>query len=179
MGAALATAALDLGHQVTIVSGPVHISYPSAATLVQVVTTIELEKAVKSIYPDCDGIIAAAAPCDFKPRYPQNSKVKKTGDGITIEFLETGDILGQVSNKKKQGQWSVGFALETENGIENAIKKLTQKNLDLIVLNGPGAMNAETNQVRIIGDKGIVREASGSKQLVAKEILGTIQEQLI
>lgn len=176
MGAALATAALDLGHEVVIISGPVCVSYPAAAKLIHVITTSELEQAVKSLYPECDGLIAAAAPCDFRPRKQEGSKIKKTGHGIVLEFEETNDILKEVSMHKRDDQWSVGFALETENGVANAQKKLEQKNLDLIILNGPGAMNAETNQVRIIAREGEIADAAGSKQLVAQEILRAISQ---
>lgn len=178
MGACLATAALDARHEVVVVSGPVNISYPSAVQLVHVVTTSQLQEAVCELYPKCDGIIAAAAPCDFKANLVATSKIKKTGEGITLELRETEDILKKVSIGKRADQWSVGFALETENGVENAQQKLVEKQLDLIVLNGPGAMNSETNQVRIIANEGVVAQASGSKQQVASEIVNVIDSRL-
>lgn len=179
MGAALAAAALEQGHEVVVISGPVQISYPSDAELIQVVTTDELDEAVQVEFPKCDGIIGAAAPCDFRPRNQGDSKIKKTGHGIVVEFDETSDILREVARSKRDNQWAVGFALETDNGIENAKKKLKEKNLDLIVLNGPGAMNSDSNQVRIIADEGVVDEAAGTKRQVANKILATIQSRLM
>ena len=178
MGVALANAALDFGHEVCVVSGPVQVSYPAAAEVVSVETTTEMHDAVVSHFPLCDGIIAAAAPCDFRPRRFVDSKIKKTGDGISVEFTETNDILSSVSHGKRADQWAVGFALETDNGIENAIKKLINKKLNLIVLNGPDAMNSENNRIRILGINGIIAGFEGTKHDVARNIVNTIFESL-
>lgn len=174
MGAALAQACLDRGHEVLVISGPVQVTYPEQAQLIQVVTTSELEAAVQSEFPRCDGIIGAAAPCDFTPVAWQDSKIKKTGEGLTITFTETNDILAAASKSKRPDQWSVGFALETHNGFENAQKKLREKELNFIVLNGPDAMNSTTNKVRIISREKVEAEASGSKLEVAQSILSFI-----
>lgn len=179
MGAALADAALSNGHQVLIVSGPVRIEYPPQAEVINVVTTVELERQVRASYPGCDGIIGVAAPCDFRPRICQSEKIKKTGEGLVIEFEETADILGSVSRNKRKDQWSVGFALETSNPLENARNKLIQKNLDLIVLNGPQAMNSSENHVKVIAPTGLELETSGSKPRVSREIMNLIDRKLV
>ena len=179
MGQAMAAAALEQGHEVTVVSGPVAITYPLAATVVDVITTADLEREVQALYPSFDGIIAAAAPCDFRPRHPADRKIKKTGSGIAIEFKETDDVLKKVSCNKGANQWSVGFALETDNGIPNAQKKLREKNLDLIVLNGPEAMNSGSNSIRILSSERVEAEYSGSKPEVARHLLGLITRNLV
>ena len=178
MGVALAEAALDFGHEVCVVSGPVHVSYPTNAEVVSVETTTEMHDAVGNHFPMCDGIIAAAAPCDFRPKTFVDSKIKKSGDGMIIEFTETSDILSSVSHDKHAAQWAVGFALETDNGIENAMKKLIEKKLNLIVLNGPEAMNSETNRIRILGINGIIAGFEGTKHNIARNIINTIFDSL-
>lgn len=179
MGAALATAVLEQGHDVVVVSGPVQISYPKQAVVRQVETTAEMKLAVEAEFSSCHGIIGAAAPCDFRPAARQNSKIKKNGTGMTLVFEETEDILKKVSSTKEPHQWSVGFALESENGLANARQKLKEKNLDLIVLNGVEAMNSERNQVRIISQHAVEKEAAGTKLEVAHEIFAVIAQELI
>ncbi|MEC9092226.1 MAG: phosphopantothenoylcysteine decarboxylase [Planctomycetota bacterium] len=179
MGAALANAALELSHDVLVVSGPVQISYPEAAQVIFVQTTVEMDLAVAEAFSTCDGIIGAAAPCDFRPLCRHEQKMKKNGLGIAIEFEETNDILKRVSDSKRAGQWSVGFALETDDGLENARRKMKEKKLDLIVLNGPEALNSSANQVRVISSHGIEIESSGAKTDVARDILKVIDEHLI
>lgn len=178
MGSALAAAAIDFGHDVCVVSGPVQVSYPEAAEVVSTETTSEMQDAVIEHFPSCDGMIAAAAPCDFRPKVLADSKMKKTGDGINVEFTETSDILATVSREKRTDQWAVGFALETDNGIENAMKKLIEKQLNLIVLNGPDAMNSENNRIRILGINGIIAGFEGTKHDVARNIVNTIFDSL-
>ncbi len=178
MGVALAEAALDFGHEVCVVSGPVQVSYPANAEVVLVETTTDMHNAVRNHFPLCDGIIAAAAPCDFRPKAFVDSKIKKSGNGMSVEFTETSDILSSVSHDKREDQWAVGFALETDNGIENAMRKLIEKKLNLIVLNGPDAMNSENNRIRILGINGIIAGFEGTKHDVARNIINTIFDSL-
>ena len=179
MGSALAAAGLKLGHRITIISGPVDIEYPSDVDLLQIQSTSQMQDAVESRFPSCDGIIAAAAPCDFRPLVLAKDKIKKNGKGLSVKFEETTDILKLVSREKQKEQWSVGFALETENGLANALKKLKEKNLDLIVLNGPSALRSQSNHVRIVGHEGVIGTSTGLKSDVAQDILALIQRQLI
>lgn len=180
MGSALAQAALDLGHDVTIVSGPVSIKYPAAATVIHVVSTQEMLDAAVKAFASCDGVIAAAAPCDFKPANYSKQKIKKDQQPLELSFVETTDILGKLGSEKRTDQWSVGFALETEDGKKRALAKLQKKNCDLIVLNGPTAIDSPDNQVDIIAADGkIARSVGGSKTKVAEEILTLVEERLI
>ncbi|WP_145178292.1 phosphopantothenoylcysteine decarboxylase domain-containing protein [Rubripirellula lacrimiformis] len=195
MGAALATAALELGHEVVIVSGPVTVDYPAGATVIPVVTTDEMLQAAVETFKQCDGAIGAAAPCDYMPRQIQTQKISKTGKPLTIELVETADVvatLGQNKRGRDRGdqpladdrsprrQWVVGFALETEDQRFRAIVKLERKHCDLMVSNGPSAIDAADNEVELLDPDGNVIEAiAGDKEHVARRLLAQIQQRLI
>jgi Phosphopantothenoylcysteine synthetase/decarboxylase len=180
MGQALAVAALELGHAVTVVSGPVGLEYPAGASVRPVVSTEELLAACQELFPDCDGVIGAAAPCDYRPLRVEEHKIAKTGELLTLSLVETPDVMATLGAAKQPGQWLVGFALETEDQRFRALTKLIKKSCDLIVLNGPSAMDATDNQVEVIGKGGvIVAQFAGTKLAVARGILRTIQQRLI
>ncbi|MBX7071912.1 MAG: phosphopantothenoylcysteine decarboxylase [Pirellulales bacterium] len=180
MGKALAEAALALGHQVTIVTGPVEVSYPAGAEAIRIISTEELLETCRRVFPLCDGLIGAAAPCDYRPHKVAENKISKTGEPLRLELIETPDVVATMATSKQPRQWVVGFALETEDQRLRALAKLERKSCDLIVLNGPDAMNALDNQVEIIDRHGDVLAAiSGAKEAVATAILRVIDEQLI
>jgi phosphopantothenoylcysteine decarboxylase/phosphopantothenate--cysteine ligase len=179
MGTALARSALDLGHEVVIVSGPVEVEYPAAAQVIPVISTEEMLEAARSEFPRCDGAIGAAAPCDYRPQQVSSGKIAKTGDPLRLELIETPDVVATLGAMKTH-QWLVGFALETEDHRFRALVKLEKKSCDLIVSNGPEAMNAAENQVEIIDRQGVVIQSlAGPKELVARGILAVIQQRLI
>jgi phosphopantothenoylcysteine decarboxylase/phosphopantothenate--cysteine ligase len=179
MGRALAEAALELGHQVTVVSGPVDIEYPAAATVVPVVSTDEMLEACERVFPRCDGLIAAAAPCDYRPVRVEPGKIRKTGEPLELSLVETTDIIATLAAGKRH-QWFVGFALETEDQRFRAIVKLERKSCDLMVVNGPEAMHSLENEVEILNRAGgVVAKFAGAKEEVARGILGIIQRELI
>ena len=180
MGAALAQATLDLGHEVTIISGPVSVSYPAHAKVVDVVTTQEMLDATRSAFEKADGLIGAAAPCDYMPRQIEKNKLTKTGDGLQLSMIETPDIIATLGNAKTASQWVVGFALETEDIRFRAIVKMSRKCCDMIVSNSAEAMNAEDNSVEVIlRDGSILGQLTGAKSEVARGILFHIQKHLI
>lgn len=179
MGVALTQACLDLQHQVVVVSGPVEVEYPAAAEVVSVISTDEMLDACCRIFPDCDGVIGAAAPCDYRPVHVENNKIAKTGEPLQLHLVETPDVVATLG-ARKQHQWLVGFALETEDHRFRAIVKLERKSCDLIVLNEPAAMNSDENRVEVLAPEGKVGETiSGSKRLVARGILKVIQKRLV
>ena len=180
MGSCLAQAALDQGHEVVIVSGPVLVEYPEQAELIPVVSTEEMLKAATETFHHCDGMIGAAAPCDYKPIEVADHKIRKTGEVLELKLIETTDIVASLGANKLPHQWTVGFALETEDARFRAITKLERKSCDLVVLNGVTAINSPENNVEIIEPSGnVVRTASGSKTQVAEQILSVIQARLI
>ena len=179
MGVALTQACLDLQHQVVVVSGPVEVEYPAAAEVVSVISTDEMLDACCRIFPDCDGVIGAAAPCDYRPVRVENNKIVKTGEPLQLHLVETPDVVATLG-ARKQHQWLVGFALETEDHRFRATVKLERKSCDLIVLNEPTAMNSDENRVEVLAPEGKVGETiSGSKRLVAGGILKVIQKRLV
>ena len=179
MGAALAADALRRGHEVIVVSGPVHVEYPEAAQVVPIVSTHEMLTACLDAFPKCDGAIAAAAPCDFQPRHIESNKISKADSGLTLELVQTPDIIAELSKLKRSGQWTVAFALETQNGLNRAIEKLRRKKCDLIVLNDASAIDAPKCEVRIIDNDGKAILAQGSKAVVAAALLDQIETRLM
>lgn len=172
MGSALAERALAHGHDVTVVSGPVSVAYPAAARVVEVTTTDEMLQAVQDLFPEHDGLIGAAAPCDYMPRRVSSAKLAKDGQPLQLELIETPDIVATIAQGKAAYQWVVGFALETEDQRFRAIVKMQRKSCDLMVSNGPTAINSLTNDVEIIAaDGSIVASVSGDKYTVADAII--------
>lgn len=180
MGSALAAAAIALGHEVVVVSGPVGVEYPRKADVRPIVSTEELLAACQELFPACDGVIGAAAPCDYRPVRVEEHKIAKTGAPLVLNLIETPDVMATLGATKRAGQWLVGFALETDDQRFRALTKLEKKSCDLIVLNGPTAMDAADNQVEVLDRTGaVVAALAGSKTLVARGIFKAIQERLI
>ena len=180
MGRALAAAALAAGHEVIVVSGPVNLEYPVEAEVRWVVSTEDLLAACQEIFPGCDGVIGAAAPCDYRPVRVEQQKIAKTGQGLVLNLVETPDVMATLGATRRDGQWLVGFALETDDQRFRALTKLVKKSCDLIVLNAPSAIDAEGNEVEILDKSGAaIAQLRGTKELVAQGILQTIQAKLI
>ena len=174
MGFALAEAALTAGHQAVLVSGPVDSAAPEGCEVHRVETTDQMCAACVRLFPDCDGVIAAAAVCDYKPRNRIAGKIAKTGEPITIEMIETDDVLAKLG-RAKGNRWIVGFALEAENARANALQKLRAKNCDVVVVNSPTAIGAETNNVELIDTSGEpIACWSGNKIDVAGKLIDWI-----
>jgi len=180
MGACLATAAIEAGHQALIISGPVSVDYPASAEIIRVTTTQEMLDAAVDQFPQCDGVIGAAAPCDFQPEVLAEQKLKKQGDGMTLKLIETPDVLKSLGQMKQPDQWSVGFALESENGVENAIAKLKRKKCDLVVLNSPAAIDATETHIQIFdSNQNVIKEISNTKRVAADAIIECIQNRFL
>ena len=180
MGRCIAQAAIQAGHEVTIVSGPVSIEYPRQARVINVMTTTEMLSACLAEFETSDGMIGVAAPCDYQPTRVSDHKIKKTGQPLTLQLVQTPDIVATLGQQKRYDQWVVGFALETEDAHFRAVTKLEKKCCDLVVVNGPDAMNAATNSVEIIDPAGqVIATFSGAKPSVGSAIFLEIQKRLI
>lgn len=150
MGYSLAQAAVDLGAEVTLVSGPTNLNVPDGLKeFISVDSAIHMYEKVDEKFKDTDIFIACAAVADYRPKEYQNKKIKKSDLNLTIELVRNPDILFEMG-KKKENQLLVGFAAETNNIIENALKKLEKKNLDMIVANNASTMGTDTNSIEII-----------------------------
>lgn len=179
MGAALAAAVAEAGHEAILVSGPVDVDYPSAAKVIPVVSTAEMLEACLGVFAGCDGLIAAAAPCDYRPMAVSPHKIRKTGESLWLELVETPDIVAALA-AERSSQWMVGFALETDDQRLRAMQKLERKSCDLVVVNGPAAIHAADTHVEVLGKEGqLLGSFSGGKGPVARDIVSLIQRHLI
>lgn len=180
MGIALAEAAAMAGAQVELVLGPskLDIQHPKVRVH-RVQTALEMHEKAMAIFPQCDLAIMAAAVSDYRPSTVATQKIKKSSDSLRIDLVRNPDIAADLGRQKKTNQLLIGFALETNNAIENAQQKLKKKNLDLIVLNslenkGAG-FNHDTNQITIIDQDNNLRKFElKSKDLVAQDIIETL-----
>ncbi len=183
MGFELAKTAANLGAQVTLVTGVSNekINH-SFVNRIDVVSAEQMYEAVHKYFESVDIAILSAAVADYKPKNVAVNKIKKKSESMSIELVKTKDILASLGTIKTN-QFLVGFALETNNEIENAIGKLNRKNLDLIVLNslkdkGAGFKKA-TNKVTIIDKSEKISEfALKSKAKVAQDIFNQILDRL-
>lgn len=184
MGIEIARAFADQGAEVTLVLGPSNISVNKNNVNVMPVTSAkEMYDAVMALFPKTDIAVLSAAVADFRPEMVADQKIKKNPDNdtFTIKLVKTEDILKSVGKVRTDNQTVVGFALETENGLENAKKKLHTKNIDLIVLNemnesGVG-FKTKTNKVSIITkDDKVTTYDLKPKNEVALDILNAIYQ---
>jgi phosphopantothenoylcysteine decarboxylase / phosphopantothenate---cysteine ligase len=179
MGRALAEAAIALGHEVVVVSGPVEVEYPPQARVVTVISTEDMLAASAREFDTCDGLIGAAAPCDYRPVRVESHKIAKTGQPIDLHLIETDDVVATLGAKKGH-RWVVGFALETEDHRLRALAKLEKKFCDLMVSNGPQAISSLDNEVEVLSSSGeVLASISGTKESVAAQVMALIEEQLI
>ena len=183
MGFDIANEAANKGAEVILVSGPTHLNVQhSSIKLIRVTSAQDMYDACHEYYNNVDVAIAAAAVADYRPKNVANQKIKKNDATFSIELEKTKDILASLGAIKKE-QILVGFALETENELENAKGKLKRKNLNLIVLNslqdkGAG-FKTETNKVTIIDNKdNVTAYQLKSKAEVAQDLLNEIIKKL-
>jgi phosphopantothenoylcysteine decarboxylase/phosphopantothenate--cysteine ligase len=180
MGYRLAEAAWRRGAAVTIVSGPSREVAPAGVEVIRVETTAQMADVVQAELPDTDVLLMAAAPADYRPAAPRDSKLPRSDGGITLALEATDDILMATLPHRPSGITLVGFALETGDAIPKARAKLARKQLDLIVVNDalePGAgFDVETNAVTILDcNGGDLRVPLASKAAVAEAILDAVE----
>jgi len=158
MGAAVAAAAWRRGASVTLVHGPLEVTVPDGVDAVAVESTAQMADAVAAALPQADVLVMAAAPADFGAAAPASGKIKKEAAPAAIALAATPDILARTVAKRKPGAVMVGFALETDDLVANARRKLESKALDLIVANAAGEPDAgfaaDTNRVTLIARDG-------------------------
>jgi phosphopantothenoylcysteine decarboxylase / phosphopantothenate---cysteine ligase len=180
MGFAIAEELAERGAQVTLICGPNALAASSTLQRIDVVTADEMYEQCMKHSKQADIIVMAAAVADFKPAFKQDKKIKKESGVQSIELMPTKDILAELG-KNKKGSFLVGFALETNDAIHHAKKKLYTKNLDFIVLNSPTAVTGfkhDTNKITIIDSESLRELELMSKKDAAKEIVNTIVNKL-
>ncbi len=182
MGFALAEALAEAGAEVELVSGPTHLDIPANrhVNIRRVESAREMYAAATEAFPACQGAILSAAVADYRPAEHADHKLKKQGDeGMTLRLVQNPDILATLGTMKRDGQRLVGFALETDNELQNAEGKLRRKNLDYIVMNslrdaGAG-FGVDTNKVTILGADGSRKESPlMTKTEIARLIVNTV-----
>ena len=173
MGAALAEAVVQRGDVPIVVSGQVAVSYPPEAEVHWVETTEQMLQRCLELFPRCAGVIGAAAPCDFRPVAFSEQKISKpAGEEIVFYFAKTPDILAALGKIKRPNQWSVAYALETQDGVARALEKREQKGSDFVVLNDPNTMNKDESAFQVFDTMGELRKIfTGTKRSFAEELL--------
>ncbi len=175
MGYALAKEARNAGARVTLISGKTNLPKPYGVDVVAVTSAADMAKSVIDNFEKADVLIMSAAVADYTPIEKAEQKIKKTDGDLSIALKRTQDILLTIGQKKREDQIVIGFAMETENLLEHAAKKLQEKNANYIIANSirePGAgFGVDTNIVKIISPTSVEDLGLLSKDETAKEIL--------
>jgi phosphopantothenoylcysteine decarboxylase/phosphopantothenate--cysteine ligase len=179
MGYAVAREAAAMGASVTLVSGPTNLAPPAGVMeTVRVRSASEMYEVVKDASNASDIIIMAAAVADYTPLAPSGKKIKKGTDDIALKLVKTIDILKKLGEEKKDGQFIVGFAAETEELEANAVKKLRGKKLDLLAANlvgGQTGFESIYNRLIIFNRRGLVKDTGKvTKEKAARDLLDCI-----
>lgn len=179
MGYALAEAALQKGHHVTLISGPTSLVKPTKAHVIPVTTALEMHRAVMKHYRKADVIIKTAAVADYRPVKQAKQKIKKSKKGITLKLVRNPDILFELGTRKHKNQILVGFAAETRQIHRNALHKLKKKNCDWIVLNNVArkgiGFGSDYNKVFLLSQKGrMIPLPRMTKKNLASKIINVI-----
>jgi phosphopantothenoylcysteine decarboxylase/phosphopantothenate--cysteine ligase len=183
MGYRIAEVAWERGADVVLISGPTALAAPVGVTLQEIDSTRDLEAAVRAELPAADVLVMAAAPADYRPSNPSDSKRSRVEGALAIPMEPTEDILGATKGQRKKGSFIVGFALETGDALAKGLAKLERKDLDLIVVNdaleaGAG-FEKDTNRVALLGRDGSRRILPlQSKREVAEAILDVVEKSL-
>jgi len=174
MGYAIAEAALEAGHEVVLISGPIDVARPRGAAVIAVSTSDEMFAAVGQHSLRCDILVMCAAVADYKPAKVSKSKIKKRSENISLELIPTRDILASLP--KDRQYLVVGFAAETENLQANARKKLREKNCDIVVANdvsrADSGMESDQNEVEILFRDGETKQIPrASKKIISRDLV--------
>lgn len=180
MGYAIARCAMERGAGVTLITGQTAIEKPPFVKVIPVVSAADMFEAVKEHYADMDYIVKAAAVADYTPEHVATDKMKKSDADMSVSLVRTVDILKYIGEHRKPGQVICGFAMETKDLLENATKKLTSKNVDMIAANNLKVAGAgfgtDTNVITLIRKDGTKELPILSKEEAAKVILDEMME---
>jgi phosphopantothenoylcysteine decarboxylase / phosphopantothenate---cysteine ligase len=173
MGYAIAEAALDVGHDVILISGPVNLQPPRNAKFISVFTSDEMFDAVDRHMDDSDVCVLCAAVADYKPAQTSPVKIKKRNAEFSLELIPTRDILQSLGRRQNRKFLLVGFAAETDHLEANATKKLREKNCDIIVANDARiGMESDENELLILFRNGEMKKIPRApKKILARELV--------
>jgi phosphopantothenoylcysteine decarboxylase / phosphopantothenate---cysteine ligase len=173
MGYAIAEAALDAGHDVVLISGPVNLAPPPNARFVAAGTSDEMLEAVYRHAEESDVCVLCAAVADYKPATVSRAKIKKHADGISLELIPTRDILESLGQQRDRTFLLVGFAAETDHIEQNAWEKLRRKNCDIIVANDAHiGMDSDENELLVLFYDGEIKKFSRApKEILAQKLV--------
>ena len=173
MGYAIAEAALDVGHEVILISGPVNLEPPRNTKFISVSTSDEMFEAVQRHADESDVCVLCAAVADYKAAQVSPVKIKKRNAEFSLELIPTRDILDSLGRRQERKFLLVGFAAETDHLEANATKKLREKNCDIIVANDARiAMETDENELLILfRDSEMKKISRAPKKLLARELV--------
>jgi phosphopantothenoylcysteine decarboxylase / phosphopantothenate---cysteine ligase len=172
MGYAIAQALRDCGHEVVLVSGPVQLAAPEGVELHSVESAREMLAASLDVWSDCDALFAVAAVADFRPKQCSAEKLKRgQGQGTVLELVPNPDIVATLAQQKRR-RLVVGFALESHHGRAEALRKMKDKFLDFVALNGPQAQGATRSKLLLLS-------ADGSEQVIGPACKGQVARELV
>lgn len=175
MGFACAEAAARAGHEVTLVTGPVALPDPPRVRTIRVTSADDMYRAVMKVYPKTDAAIMTAAVGDYRPAERFAGKLKKSSETLTLKLVRTRDILKEMG-RKKGDRILVGFALEVQDAIHQALVKYKKKNLDYVVLNTPRTFAADTMDAQVYREGKVVQRFKGAtKEAVATWIVAVLE----
>ena len=175
MGFACAIAAAKAGHDVTLITGPVSLPDPRGVRTLRVVSADDMYRAVMKVYPKVDAVIMTAAVGDYRPARRVAGKLKKSSKTLTLRLVRTRDILRTLGERKGK-RLLVGFALEVQDAVHQALVKYTKKNLDYVLLNAPHSFGAERMDCVVyrVG-RGVKRFRGARKSSVAAWIVRMLE----
>lgn len=183
MGYAVAREAALRGAEVTLVSGPSEIEPPPGVKITRVRSAADMHREITGRAKEADVVIMAAAVADYSPATVSGTKIKKGAKDLTLKLVKTPDILSELGKRKRKGQLLVGFAAETEDLERNALKKLGEKNLDIIAANpvdGGRGFGSSLNEIKVYGksgliaDTGVVTKGEAARSLI-DAVVGAIR----
>lgn len=182
MGYSIAEELRDAGFDVTLITGPSALEIPQNIAFVKVQSAEEMYQACSAIYEEMDVAIFSAAVADYTPKVVSDIKIKKNDDALTLELIKTKDIAKELGKRKQKHQLNIGFALETNNEEENALSKLSSKNLDFVILNSlrneGTCFGSDNNKITILEHNKRTAYEFKTKEEVAKDIVKYIIQKI-
>jgi phosphopantothenoylcysteine decarboxylase/phosphopantothenate--cysteine ligase len=180
MGYAVAAAAAEAGHEVTLLAGPVALPDPPGCRVVRLVSVDDLRAALAERFGQCDALVMTAAVGDFRPEPRVAGKIPRAAGAVTVRLVPTEDILAAVTARKRSGQVVVAFAVEAlaeAGAVAKAQAEMREKGADFVVVNGPEAMEATQSRACVLGAAGVVLEwGLRSKEELGREIVRIIEK---